>query len=140
MLAAEITSAIIFEVEAIDPTDSLISEAVLDTTSVSSVLCLTCSNALSVCCVVTLVKLEIFSAASDERPASVRTSSATTANPRPCSPALAASIAAFKASRLVCSAILYTCETNELISDADCDNCSNDVFKRVDCSVKPHKT
>ena len=34
-----------------------------------------------------------------------RTSSATTAKPRPCSPALAASIAAFKASRLVCSAM-----------------------------------
>src|ERR1700722_18008266 len=36
--------------------------------------------------------------------ASLRTSSATTANPRPCSPARAASIAAFKASRVVCSA------------------------------------
>jgi len=37
--------------------------------------------------------------------ASVRTSSATTAKPRPCSPALAASIAALSASKLVCSAI-----------------------------------
>src|SRR6184192_4321104 len=36
--------------------------------------------------------------------ASLRTSSATTAKLRPCSPARAASIAAFKASRLVCSA------------------------------------
>src|SRR5438270_54736 len=36
--------------------------------------------------------------------ASLRTSSATTANPRPCSPARAASMAAFRASRLVCSA------------------------------------
>ncbi len=36
--------------------------------------------------------------------AKVRTSSATTAKPRPCSPALAASIAAFNAKRLVCSA------------------------------------
>ena len=34
-----------------------------------------------------------------------RTSSATTANPRPCSPARAASIAALSASRLVCSAM-----------------------------------
>ena len=39
------------------------------------------------------------------RCASVRTSSATTAKPRPDSPARAASIAAFKARRLVCSAI-----------------------------------
>ena len=37
--------------------------------------------------------------------ASFLTSSATTANPLPCSPALAASIAAFKASKLVWSAI-----------------------------------
>ena len=34
----------------------------------------------------------------------LRTSSATTANPRPCSPARAASMAAFRASRFVCSA------------------------------------
>ncbi|MCY1412811.1 hypothetical protein D9M71_282290 [compost metagenome] len=37
--------------------------------------------------------------------AKARTSSATTAKPRPCSPARAASMAAFKASRLVCSAM-----------------------------------
>ena len=36
--------------------------------------------------------------------ARVRTSSATTAKPRPCSPARAASIAALSAKRLVCSA------------------------------------
>ncbi|KJR42453.1 secreted protein [Candidatus Magnetoovum chiemensis] len=39
------------------------------------------------------------------RSASFLTSSATTAKPRPCSPALAASIAAFRASRFVWSAI-----------------------------------
>ena len=37
--------------------------------------------------------------------ASFRTSSATTANPFPCSPARAASIAAFKANKFVCSAM-----------------------------------
>ncbi|CSB89550.1 Uncharacterised protein [Vibrio cholerae] len=40
------------------------------------------------------------------RCARTRTSSATTAKPRPCSPARAASIAALSAKRLVCSAIL----------------------------------
>ncbi len=39
--------------------------------------------------------------------ANFRTSWATTANPRPLSPARAASIAAFKAKRLVCSAIVW---------------------------------
>jgi hypothetical protein len=39
------------------------------------------------------------------RSARRRTSPATTANPRPCSPARAASMAAFRASRLVCSLI-----------------------------------
>ena len=42
---------------------------------------------------------------SDDWLASSLTSSATTENPFPCSPALAASIAAFNAKRLVCSAI-----------------------------------
>ncbi len=44
-------------------------------------------------------------AAVAERPARLRTSVATTAKPRPCSPARAASTAAFRASRLVWNAI-----------------------------------
>ncbi|MNT39229.1 hypothetical protein D3C72_1754580 [compost metagenome] len=49
------------------------------------------------------------------RLASVRTSSATTANPRPCSPALAASMAALSASRLVCSAMLFITSSTRLM-------------------------
>ncbi|GKT27762.1 hypothetical protein ADUPG1_004782, partial [Aduncisulcus paluster] len=48
---------------------------------------------------------EISTAASPLRSASLRTSAATTAKPLPCSPARAASMAAFKAKRLVCRAI-----------------------------------
>ena len=44
--------------------------------------------------------------------ASLRTSSATTANPRPCGPARAASIAAFRASMFVWLAIAFVCATN----------------------------
>jgi hypothetical protein len=48
-----------------------------------------------------LATLPISCAATCERSASFLTSAATTAKPLPCSPARAASIAAFKASRLV---------------------------------------
>ena len=47
----------------------------------------------------------MFLAASEERCARLRTSEATTAKPRPASPARAASTAALSASRLVCRAI-----------------------------------
>ena len=51
------------------------------------------------------ISSEICAAARCESSASFLTSSATTANPRPCSPARAASMAAFSASRFVCSAM-----------------------------------
>ena len=53
---------------------------------------------------ISAISPEISDAARPDSSASLRTSSATTANPRPCSPARAASMAAFSASRLVCSA------------------------------------
>ncbi|MCY1507178.1 hypothetical protein D9M68_414460 [compost metagenome] len=49
------------------------------------------------------------------RLARVRTSSATTAKPRPCSPARAASMAALSASRLVCSAMPLITSSTRLI-------------------------
>ncbi|MCY1539679.1 hypothetical protein D9M68_752780 [compost metagenome] len=57
------------------------------------------------------------------RLARLRTSSATTAKPRPCSPARAASMAALRASRLVCPAmswITFSTRPMALLSPARC--------------------
>ena len=68
-----------------------------------------------------LINWVISFAASDERWASLPTSSATTAKPLPCAPARAASTAAFSASKLVCSAIsVITPMISEICSD-DCE-------------------
>ncbi|MNX26236.1 hypothetical protein D3C86_563010 [compost metagenome] len=62
------------------------------------------------------INLAISPVALEERSASLRTSSATTAKPRPCSPARAASMAAFSARRLVCSAMSSMTSTISPIS------------------------
>ena len=63
------------------------------------------STASPVSCCTWRITSPISLVASTERSASLRTSSATTAKPRPASPARAASMAAFRASRFVWSAI-----------------------------------
>ena len=66
---------------------------------------LTSFTPTSTCCVEAEISVLISFAASAERCASARTSVATTAKPRPASPARAASTPAFSASRLVWKAI-----------------------------------
>src|SRR4051812_38359543 len=65
----------------------------------------TTSTAFAVSDWISPIRLEMDPAADCDSSASLRTSSATTANPRPCSPARAASMAAFSASRFVCPAM-----------------------------------
>ena len=69
--------------------------------------------------------------------ASLRTSSATTANPRPCSPARAASMAAFKASRLVCSARSSITSTILPMLSARVAERVDDLARRADRGVDP---
>ncbi|MNP02547.1 hypothetical protein D3C76_944020 [compost metagenome] len=79
----------------------------LDSTPVPVAACPECidDTAFSAPCLRLPIICWISSVEAWVRRAKVRTSSATTANPRPISPALAASMAALSASRLVCSEI-----------------------------------
>ncbi len=71
---------------------------------------------------------EILFAALPDSSASFLTSSATTAKPLPCSPARAASIAAFKASKFVCAAMLVM---TVIISPISCDLLSSNRIASV---------
>ena len=66
----------------------------------------------------------ILPAATEDSSASFLTSSATTANPLPASPALAASMAAFRARRLVWSAIFVMVSTKEDMDLTESPSCS----------------
>ena len=78
---------------------------------VRSALCETASAARAVSVWISPISEAIVSAADLEPSASFLTSSATTAKPRPCSPARAASTAALSASRLVWAAMVEMVST-----------------------------
>ena len=84
--------------------------------SVREALLSTTSTTRAVSCWIWAISSAIEPAADWEPSASWRTSSATTANPRPCSPARAASMAAFNASRLVWAASAEIVSTIDSIS------------------------
>ena len=77
--------------------------------------CFAFSTLFTVWSVIWVTLFWISPAASAEWSASFLISSATTANPLPASPALAASMEAFKESRFVCSEISVIVSTNSLI-------------------------
>ena len=104
---------------AIPPTRSAISATLPTIPSSAAPVLPTSATPCSTWRVEAEIRVLICLAASAERPASARTSLATTAKPRPASPERAASTAAFKASRLVWKAISSMTVTIWLISRAD---------------------